>query len=325
MVAARSAEEMLGNYHFSDLNTMTGCDGDVMEFQLASRYGSGQEVFIRVIDGMYVGYTNCCVNHGESVNTDDYHGIISMYQLFDGEAQLNFKNNKACMIKKNDIVNFAGNAEFEGTTAYKSNFVSVGLLCYYDELIKSLAGLDFDTTALEGYYRDVSSSKDVLVYNNDLQFSVIAKELKDALLSRSLFLVKVKALEMLHCGMTNYSSYQDISKRKYNRRHLERITAAKARIDEDPHKSYSIGELAEYCEISPTYFKKMFRECFGVQPHRYVIQSRLERSKELLAKSDLSILDIAEALGFASSSRFSETFKREYGYLPSVYRREAKG
>ncbi|MGI6507856.1 MAG: helix-turn-helix domain-containing protein [Saccharofermentanales bacterium] len=319
-----SLEKTLKNDRFTVLSKMTVCEGDVMKFQVSPKHGSGQESIIRVVDGMYVTYTDCCVDHGESSNTDDYHEIICMYQLFEGEAQINFKNNRACFIKKNDIVNFAGSAEFAGATAYKNRFVAAGLLCYYDQLKNSLAELNLDTAILEAYYRDVSSFKDVLIYNSDLQFSAIAKQLEEAVLGNNIFLTKIKALEMLHCGMTNYINYKDVLRRKYNRQHLERVAQAKARIDENPQAAYSISELAEYCQISQTYFKKIFRECFGAPPHRYMIQRRLEQSKEMLSQTDLSIAHIAESMGFASSSRFAAAFKKEYGYLPSAYRKDVK-
>lgn len=319
-----SIDKTLKNERYSVLNTMTMRKGDIMKFELSPELGNGKELIIRIVDGMYVTYTDCWVNHGESANTDDYHEIICMYQLFDGEAQINFKNNRACFIKKNDIINFAGNAEFAGSTVYKNNFVAAGLLCYYAQLKKSLTKLNFDTAILEAYYQDVSSFKDVLVYNSDLQFSVIAKQLEKAILNKDMFLIRLKAFEMLHCGITNYTEFKNDVRRKYNRQHLEQIGRAKTLIDENPQTAYSISELAEYCKISPTYFKKIFRECFGVPPYRYIIQKRLEQSKKMLTETDLSIAYIAETMGFGSSSRFADTFKKEYGYLPSIYRKEHK-
>ncbi len=319
-----SIEKTLKNERFSVLNTMTVCEGDIMKFELSPKYGRGEELIIRIVDGLYVTYTDCCVNHGESSNADDYHEIICMYQLFDGEAQINFKNNRACFIKKNDIVNFAGNAEFDGSIVYKNSFVAVGLLCYYSQLKDSLMKLNVDTSILQTYYREVSSFKDVLVYNNDIQFSAIAKQLEEAVLNNNSFLTKIKAMEMLYCGISNYGKYKKAPRRKYNRQYLERVACAKARIDEKPQAAYSISELAEYCEISQTYFKKIFRECFGLPPHQYIIQRRLQQSKIMLSESDLSIAYIAETMGFASSSRFADAFKKEYGYLPSTYRKEIK-
>ena len=97
---AKRALKNAKNDRFTVLSKMTVCEGDVMKFQVSPKHGSGQESIIRVVDGMYVTYTDCCVDHGESSNTDDYHEIICMYQLFEGEAQINFKNNRACFIKK---------------------------------------------------------------------------------------------------------------------------------------------------------------------------------------------------------------------------------
>lgn len=324
MQASTNFKKMLSNYHYSDLHTITNCEGEVLIFQVTPKYGGGQEVLVRVIDGLYVTYTNCCISQQTTKNTDNYHGIICMYQLFEGEAQINFKNNSAFMIKKNDIVNFAGNAEFEGNILHQSNFASVGLLCYYDELINSLAALNLDTTKLMDYYHEVSSHKEVLIYNSDVQFSAISKQLKEAVLENNMFLVKAKALEMLYCGITNYAKYKNVSKRKYNRQYLEQVSSVKAQIDKNPQEAYLIYELAECCGMCPTYFKKIFRELFGIQPHRYIVQKRLEKSKEMLVKYDLNISDISETLGFTSSSRFAETFKKEYGYLPSQYRKTVK-
>ncbi len=57
---------------------------------------------------------------------------------------------------------------------------------------------------------------------------------------------------------------------------------------------------------------------------RYLIRKRLEKAKELLSSNDMKIVDIACELRFASSSKFSEAFKKELGYLPSHFRKENK-
>ena len=51
MKKASNIKKTLNNYHFSNLNIMTACEGDTMKFEVSSKHGSGQEVLIRVIDG----------------------------------------------------------------------------------------------------------------------------------------------------------------------------------------------------------------------------------------------------------------------------------
>ena len=56
-------------------------------------------------------------------------------------------------------------------------------------------------------------------------------------------------------------------------------------------------------------------------PHRYLLQQRVARARELLRASNLALTDIALQLGFASHSHFSTAFRSETGLPPSEYRR----
>ncbi len=57
-----------------------------------------------------------------------------------------------------------------------------------------------------------------------------------------------------------------------------------------------------------------------ITPHQYVIRRRIERAKQLLKQSDLRIVDIALACGFANQSHFSRHFRRIVGISPKEFR-----
>ncbi|NJP21065.1 MAG: helix-turn-helix transcriptional regulator [Hydrococcus sp. CRU_1_1] len=63
----------------------------------------------------------------------------------------------------------------------------------------------------------------------------------------------------------------------------------------------------------------MFKQSTGLSPHRYVIQHRIERAKELLHCQELSISDISTQLGFADHSHFTRYFKRIIGVTPKQF------
>jgi len=58
----------------------------------------------------------------------------------------------------------------------------------------------------------------------------------------------------------------------------------------------------------------------GVTPHQYVIRRRIERAKKLLKYSDLKIVEIALACGFANQSHLSRHFRNLVGTSPKAYR-----
>lgn len=61
-----------------------------------------------------------------------------------------------------------------------------------------------------------------------------------------------------------------------------------------------------------------------MSPHRYILRARIERARELLRMTSLSIGEIADAVGFAGQSHFCTAFGRETGLTPSAYRRSCR-
>jgi AraC family transcriptional regulator len=75
--------------------------------------------------------------------------------------------------------------------------------------------------------------------------------------------------------------------------------------------------------MSAFHFAHAFREATGVPPHRYVIQRRIERAKQLLRGSELSLTEIAQRVGYSSASHFSVGFRKMTRVAPSEYRKGA--
>jgi AraC family transcriptional regulator len=92
-------------------------------------------------------------------------------------------------------------------------------------------------------------------------------------------------------------------------------------IEEHLVQEISLSTLASLAQLSPYHFLRAFKESFGVTPHRYHVQKRIERAKELLADRNLSLLQIAIDLGFAEASSFSLAFRKMACMTPSAYRR----
>lgn len=82
-------------------------------------------------------------------------------------------------------------------------------------------------------------------------------------------------------------------------------------------KRLSIRQLAEALGYSEGYFYAIFKQSTGITPHKYVEALRVRKATELLAQGELSIKQIAYAVGFASPSSFSAAFRRMTGVSPS--------
>ncbi|HZZ21757.1 MAG TPA: helix-turn-helix transcriptional regulator [Roseiarcus sp.] len=71
---------------------------------------------------------------------------------------------------------------------------------------------------------------------------------------------------------------------------------------------------------SSAHFSRAFRETFQVTPHAFVLDRRIERASELLARPDHSLLDVAQLTGFQTQQHFSRVFRQRIGISPGAFR-----
>ena len=94
-------------------------------------------------------------------------------------------------------------------------------------------------------------------------------------------------------------------------------------IEENIGKHFSLKEVADQVNLSPSRFSHLFREFMGTSFAKYLAKYRIQFAKELLiAEPNANITDICDRSGFHSLQHFNRTFKAEYGVSPSVYRKQ---
>ncbi len=82
----------------------------------------------------------------------------------------------------------------------------------------------------------------------------------------------------------------------------------------------TLKTVADFVYLSPSHFSRIFKEQTGVTFVEFLTEYRLEKSKNLLKMTSLSIDVIASQVGFSSSAYFATTFKRKESQTPSEYR-----
>jgi AraC family transcriptional regulator len=84
-------------------------------------------------------------------------------------------------------------------------------------------------------------------------------------------------------------------------------------------RDIGLAELADRVGLSPHYFSTLFKQAFGVSPHRYILSERVHEAKHLLSATRMAISEVALRLGFADQSHFSHVFRTFVGTTPKRY------
>ena len=131
--------------------------------------------------------------------------------------------------------------------------------------------------------------------------------------------------QQLMAGMVNhliglmYSLERNIQLGR-NQAHVDLISRARLRIRESLESSLTIQQVADEMGVSYSNFRKLFKEHTGISPAIYQQDLRLQRAKELLSTTNMSVKEIAYRLNFESPDYFSAKFKSKTGRRPSELR-----
>ncbi|WP_040975476.1 GlxA family transcriptional regulator [Necropsobacter massiliensis] len=98
-----------------------------------------------------------------------------------------------------------------------------------------------------------------------------------------------------------------------------------AEIQENPTALYHIDTLAKQLAMSRSTFTRHFRKATGMAFNHWLTEVRLQKGRDLLESSDLSIEQIAERIGYRSATAFRQQFKLKHQISPQAWRKEFQG
>jgi AraC-like DNA-binding protein len=91
-------------------------------------------------------------------------------------------------------------------------------------------------------------------------------------------------------------------------------------MKEHLHRGWPPSKLARFVNISPSRLHQLFKDETGTPPFRYLHLLRMERARELLETSYLSVKEVMARVGVSDESHFVRAFKKSYGLTPARYR-----
>ncbi len=103
-------------------------------------------------------------------------------------------------------------------------------------------------------------------------------------------------------------------------RAMESIRQAKMALEEVIEETVDVAKIAAAVHMSYANFRRVFKQQTGLSPYQYHLQLRINRARELLHSTPLTVKQVAARLNFESAYHFSKTFKRKTGVSPTQWR-----
>lgn len=259
-------------------------------------------------------FTDMVVSH--------YHPSFEIYYLVEGE-RIYFVKDQSYIVNKGDFVFIPPNIIHK--TLSSSNYAHERILIsfdasYIDKMTKGLT----EFTWLSLFTETTPVIKLPLAKKamfQELMFRILAVSQEKH--SDSVTYVKLLILELLlllQRFKENNKDDNDIRQSPAQQKVFEIVRY----INETYMEDLSLKSISDRFYISPYYLSHIFKSCTGFTFCDYLIQLRVLEAKKLLTQTGLSMTDIAQSVGFDSSTHFGRTFKKASGVTPSDYRKNSR-
>lgn len=111
----------------------------------------------------------------------------------------------------------------------------------------------------------------------------------------------------------------DLNHEQFPSKKIKLVENIKKYILEHYQEPIKLLDISEYLERTPTYITNIFKEVTGFSPIEYLHHVRIDKSKDLMFYTSMSIREIADHTGFCDQAYFNRVFKKVTGYSPTSF------
>ena len=289
-------------------------------FHLENESGTGDIAVYQAFPGIELVYNDMHMEYCNK-NQSPRLGLIEINYCREGRCECAFGEQSYCYMASGDLsictLNGKSHTSVFPTSHYHGITVTVDLAGITDEMKRILELLSINLTRISEF----SGKKDFYMVRANKMVQHIFSELYTVQEHIKLSYIRIKLLEFLLILTEIDLAADETACVYFSKEQRNCVRQVHDLIVEHITEHYTIAELAERFEISPTAMKKCFKGIYGVPIYTYVRTYRLQIAEKLLRESKLSIAEIAAKTGYSNPNKFTSAFRSEYGITPTEYKK----
>lgn len=289
-------------------------------FDLSNSTGIGVITMYNVLSGIKVVFNDIHMAYCNKNQTKS-HNIIEINHCKEGRYECSTGNQSFCYMSPGDLAIGSLEREFKDSCFPTRHYHGISIFIELDKisdlLFEVMKLLNIDIMYIKELICD---EKNFFIMRANESIEHIFSELYSIRDNRKAGFLKIKVLELLLFLSDLDRENSDLDREYLNTECVEKIKRIHNFIIDDIKKHYTIDELSDKFGISPTLLKRNFNKVYGQSIYAYLKSYRLQKSQELLLRTDMNISQIAYQIGYENPNKYSSAFKSEYGITPSNFR-----
>lgn len=290
-------------------------------FHLENESGVGNITVYQVFPGIEFIYNDM---HMEYCNKkqDTRSGVIEINYCREGRCECDFGKQSYCYMSAGDLsvcsLERKPHTSVFPTSHYHGITVTIDFVGITEEMKRILCLFSVDIMRIFEF----AEKQDFCIARTNEAVRHIFSELYTVQEHIEQGYIKIKMIELLL--MLTEMNFE-IGKAEpvyYSKKQRDCIRRIHDFVLDHISERYTIEELAERFEISPTAMKSCFKGIYGSSIYAYFRNYRLQIAERLLRDGKLSVAEIAAKIGYTNPNKFTSAFRSVYGIPPTAYKKE---
>ena len=306
----------------SAVHEQTANDDLCNHFHLKNESGEGDITLYQVFPGIELVYNDMHMEYCNK-NQKPTCDVIEINYCKEGRSECLFGEHQYCYMAAGDLSFCSLQEQSHQSEFPTAHYHGITVTMNFSEITGEMKNiLELLNVDLERIC-ELSRIREFVIIRANTTIEHIFSELYTVPKKIRYGYIRVKVLELL-LVLTEL----DITMTRPERSHF---TEAQIKVIKHIHtflvehyqEHYTIDELSERFEMSPTILKKCFKGVYGDSIYAYMKQYRLQVAEKMLKESTMTVGEIAAQIGYLNPNKFTSAFCGEYGMPPSEYRRQS--
>ena len=247
--------------------------------------------------------------------------IILLNYCIKGRTEVNLDNNLFACVAENELC-ISKSSAIDKYSYPQKMYSGIELLfdtdILHDRETFFSRDLDIDILSSLRYY--CSDPKPYLATVTP-KIEVLMHELLNAQKNENFFDMKLAIIKLLHLISEHHLPLSENKRTYLTSVQVKVVQAVEKIITADLQKNFTVLELAKRFSMGESSLKNYFQIYYGQSITAYLREVRLNKAAQLLADTNLKIIDISTLIGYENQSKFASVFKKHYDLSPLEYRR----
>ncbi|MTI46378.1 helix-turn-helix domain-containing protein [Sporosalibacterium faouarense] len=313
-------------YHQGSFNRFTFAEqtiGEIKKYFIKKKYAEGTIIYCLLERGLEMLFFDYKVESNQKLSLFESQDVLEIFYCISGEIILNYHKYNI-VLKENMIGMYDFNVCPKYVMLEEGEVKGISLILdinLADEVIGRY--LKKDVLKMSQLKKMISDKKELLLAfgSNNIRkiFTQIAENTFE--FDREYLLLKaIELILVISKGLKSKLQESRTNKRSIRDRRI--YEKAVVYMEENMGNTLTVSDIAYSVGLSQRQLSNIFLEIADKNVYAFLKQIRLLEAKRMIKETRLSITEIAGEVGWQNPSKFSSSFKKEFGYTPSWFRKE---